>query len=129
MQLKIRLVNKMIKKAILTSICVIIFSLTIQNNIYATDFNPDAYKPQSTTTVSGADKVQTVANNIIGPIKIIGSVVSVLALIVMGIKYVTGSVEERAEYKKTMTPYIIGVIMVFAITNLLDIIVKIVGGL
>lgn len=119
----------MIKKAILTSICVIIFSLTIQNNIYATDFNPDAYKPQSTTVVSGADKVQTVANNIIGPIKIIGSVVSVLALIVMGIKYVTGSVEERAEYKKTMTPYIIGVIMVFAITNLLDIIVKIVGGL
>ena len=37
-----------------------------------------------------------------------------------------GSVEERAEYKKTMGPYVIGCIMVFAISNLLTLIYNIV---
>ena len=33
-----------------------------------------------------------------------------------------GSVEEKAEYKKTMGPYALGAVMVFAITNILSII-------
>ena len=52
----------------------------------------------------------------------IGSIVSVAALILIGIKYILGSVEEKAEYKKTLKPYLIGAVMVFAITNLLGII-------
>ena len=35
-----------------------------------------------------------------------------------------GSVEERAEYKKAMMPYVIGAVMVFAITNLLGIMIE-----
>ena len=59
-----------------------------------------------------------IANNIIKVIQMIGSIVSVVTLIAMGIKYMVGSIEEKAEYKKTMLPYVIGAIMVFSITNL-----------
>ena len=38
-------------------------------------------------------------------------------------KYMAGGVEERAEYKKTMLPYVIGAILLFGITNILGIIV------
>ena len=39
-----------------------------------------------------------------------------------------GSVEEKAEYKKTLKPYLIGAILVFGITNLLGIVQDIVAS-
>ena len=37
---------------------------------------------------------------------------------VIGIKYMMGSAEEKAEYKKTMIPYLIGAVLLFAAVNL-----------
>ena len=46
---------------------------------------------------------------------------------VIGIKYIMGSVEDKAEYKKTLKPYVIGAVLVFGITNILGIIQNMVG--
>ena len=54
---------------------------------------------------------------------------SVVALMIIGVKYMLGSVEEKAEYKKTMRPYVIGAFMLFGITNLLGILVSVIGGI
>ena len=43
-------------------------------------------------------------------------------LIVLGIKYMMGSAEERAEYKKTLFPYFIGAVLIFAAVNLAQVI-------
>lgn len=104
------------------------------------DFNPDDWKPnddqqitegQETTGAIGANRLMNIGNAIVGIVQIVGSFTSVIVLIIIGIRYMMGSVEERAEYKKAMTPYIIGAVMVFAITNILSIVVGIVqeGGL
>ena len=90
--------------------------------------NPDTYKP-NTSSVENGDKLKNIGNDIIGFLQLIGTVLSVLVLAVIGIKYMVGSVNERAEYKKAMLPYIIGAIMVFAITNLVGIIAKLSGSL
>lgn len=58
----------------------------------------------------------------IGIIQKIGSIVSVIVLIALGIKYMVGSIEERAQYKETMIPYVIGAVLVFATTNVLAVI-------
>ena len=55
----------------------------------------------------------------------IGSIVSVIALIMLGIKYMVGSVEEKAQYKETLGPYFLGAVLVFGITNVLTIIYNI----
>ena len=75
----------------------------------------DDYKPSNLT-----EDTETInfANNIIGLFQALGSIVSVLALVLIGIKYMMGSVEEKAEYKQTMIYYIIGAILVFAISNI-----------
>ena len=65
-------------------------------------------------TVKGSEKITSIGNQIITIVSIVGSVVSVVVLMVLGIKYMMGSAEERAEYKKTLLPYIIGAILVFA---------------
>ena len=87
--------------------------------------NPDYYNPSGSGADIGASQIQDKANSIIGVIKNIGIVVSVLTLVVLGIKYMLGSLEEKAEYKKTMIPYLVGAIMVFAIPQLVQIIYNI----
>ena len=58
----------------------------------------------------------------IGIIQKIGSIVSVIVLIALGIKYMVGSIEERAQYKETMIPYVIGALLIFAASILSQII-------
>ena len=50
-----------------------------------------------------------------------GTFVSVIALVIMGIKYMIGSAEEKSEYKKTMLPYVIGAFFLFAASALAQI--------
>ncbi len=120
--------NKNKKKLIVGLIIFILCILFIGIQVQATDFDPEHYKPSSISSVSGATKLGEIGNNIIGAVQVIGSISSVIALILIGIKYVMGSVEEKAEYKKTLKPYLIGAFMVFGITNLLVIIQNIVIG-
>lgn len=63
--------------------------------------------------------------NILGVVQVIGSLLSVICLIILGVKYMLGSVEEKASYKKTLVPYVIGAIMTLGISNLLNIIYQI----
>ena len=72
--------------------------------------------------VTNADSLKNMGNVIIGIVQFVGSAVSVLALIVIGIKYMMGSLEEKAQYKETMKPYIIGALLVFGISNIVGII-------
>ena len=73
------------------------------------------------TQVSNSD-LRGLGNSIVTILTTIGSVVSVIVLIILGIKYMTGSVEEKAEYKKTMMPYVIGAALVFAASTIAGII-------
>lgn len=63
--------------------------------------------------VSGSDDILNVGNSIVGILQTVGVVLSVVVLIIIGIKYMMGSAEEKAEYKKTMIPYIVGAALIF----------------
>lgn len=68
--------------------------------------------------------VQNVGNNVLGIIQGIGSYISVGIIMILGIKYMMGSVEEKATYKKSMLPYVIGAVLVFAAVNITSMIYK-----
>ena len=89
-------------------------------SVFANEYRPGDVKNKIST--SNTDNIQSLGGSIIGIIRVIGTIVSVAMLIVLGIKYMMGSAEERAEYKKTLFPYFIGAILIFAATNLADII-------
>lgn len=59
-------------------------------------------------------KINEVGGNIVGILQAVGVVLSIIVLIVIGIKYMMGSAEEKAEYKKTLMPYVIGAALIFA---------------
>ena len=80
-------------------------------------------------TISDAQPIMNFSETIINAIGVIGTIVSVIAMIIIGFKYLTGSVSEKAEYKKTMIPYLIGIFIFFTITQLLTIVFNIINGL
>ena len=63
---------------------------------------------------------------IIGALQWIGAIVGVLIIVIFGIKYMMGSLEEKAEYKKTFVPFIVGAIVIFAAPQIAKLIFNIV---
>ena len=91
--------KKSLKILLIIIILIMVFCTFYSSFVYAADdFNAGKYKPSS---VSGDDKLKDIGNKIIGPVSMIGSLVSVIAIIVIGMRYMLGSVEEKAQYKET----------------------------
>lgn len=86
--------------------------------------DPNDFKPP-TLQDSDTDVIINKATVIVNVIRTIGIIVTVVSLILMGIKYMTGSIEEKADYKKSMIPYLIGVFIFFALTQLLGLVIEI----
>ena len=57
--------------------------------------------------------IGTIGNKILTIITTVGMVLAVVIVAILGIKYMMGSTEEKAEYKKSMIPYIVGAVLVF----------------
>ena len=75
--------------------------------------DPDKYNPLN-NDISEEDKkiIRNKASIILGWLRNISAIVSVIAIMVVGLKYIIGSVEEKAKYKETLIPIVIGCIMI-----------------
>lgn len=109
---------------------IILFIFLISNSVSATWVkglgNLDEYNAEG---VSASPNFNEKVNNVINIIRIVASIISVIVLVALGIKYMFGSVEEKAQYKETMKPYLIGAILVFGITNVTSILYSIMKGM
>ena len=85
-------------------------------------FRPGNFESGDTNVIVGK------ANNIITIIVNLGLIVSVITLMILGIKYMIGSVEEKAEYKKSMIPYLIGAILLLLASSIVALISNLVAG-
>ena len=84
---------------------------------------------QLTGTPSTAQgDLTAMGNKIIGIITTVGVVVAVVVLLVLGIKYMMGSASEKAEYKKTMIPYLVGAILIFGASAITKVVVGLAQG-
>ena len=113
-----------LSKVLSIMVVALILVAAVANVAYAID-------PASITavSVSGASKIQTLGGKALSVIQIVGSVVAVLVLVVLGIKYMMGSTEEKAEYKKTLIPYIVGAVLIFAASNIASMVYNAAKGL
>lgn len=85
-------------------------------------FTPSDIKADG--NVSSTTELQSIGGKLLGVLQAVGVILAVIILTVIGIKYMMGSAEEKAEYKKTMMPYIIGAIIVFAAPTIANLIYK-----
>ena len=85
--------------------------------------------PSQITGDSGIELETDFVDKITDFVSKIGAFIAVGVLMVIGIKYMTGSLEEKATYKKSMIPYIIGCFLLFGASILAPKIGELVSGL
>ena len=88
---------------------------------YADLIDPNDYNPNN-GNAEAPEKFTNMVGTIATTIQTIGIILSVIVIGLLGIKYMTGSVEERADYKKTMIPFLVGTFLIVAVGTVLRII-------
>lgn len=74
--------------------------------------------PAADSSKTDVSDIAQKAANIVKTLQMIAAIAAVIIIAILGIKYMLGSVEERAEYKKSFMPLIIGVIVVVLATQI-----------
>ena len=110
---------------IFTILMIVIALCSISVSVFAKGITPSSINGD---TVLKTDSISTIGNNIVKILQTVGVVLSVIILIVLGIKYMMGSAEEKAEYKKSMMPYVIGAALIFAASALAQVIYNFFSG-
>ena len=113
--------KKAIKFIVLIISVLCIFSLIRPKYTFA-EIDTSSFNPYEIDK-NGVDEktVTKYTNNVYSILYIVAIVVSVIALMILGLKYIIGSATEKAEYKKTLVPVIIGICVVVFITTILGI--------
>lgn len=109
-------------------ISIILIILTVCSSVYATQLTPDNLFGGS-ANATGVSQISELGRSIVAVVQVIGVVVAVVILLVLGVKYMMGSAEEKADYKKSMIPYIVGAVLIFAATTIVNIIYNLAYGL
>ena len=81
--------------------------------VIITSTNTFAIQPHDITGTEVELKELSFLDNITELIRLVGTFIAVGVLMVIGIRYMMGSLEERASYKKSMIPYVIGCFILF----------------
>lgn len=111
------------KKILIILINLILILFVLSNIVFASGLI-DEFDKSVVTSGEGANDVKDKAGEIVGLIQVVGTIVSVGMLTILGIKYVLGSADQKAEYRKSMIPYFIGAVLTFGFSNITQIIYK-----
>ena len=85
--------------------------------------DPNSFRPNKTGSDNGDIHYLTrKGNRVFGVISTVGIVASAITMVILGLKYMMGSSEEKAEYKKSMIPYIIGIVLLLSVSTILRLI-------
>ena len=102
---------------ILLCIVVMIPSLVLAGDINTSDYS-GIYKAQGTSKVTDA------GGKILGVVQVVGVACGVIFLVILGIKYMTSSTNDKATIKESLIPYVIGAVIMFGGSAFLGMIAK-----
>ncbi len=76
------------------------------------------------TAPKDTGKILELAGKILGFLQWGVVIIGTLILAVLGVKYMMGSLEEKAEYKKSLVPLVVGIIVVMGATTIANVLVN-----
>ena len=109
------------KKILIVLMNLILILFVISNTVLASGLI-DTFDKSISTSGNGAETIKDKGGRIVGIIQVIGTMLAVGMLMILGIKYMLGSADQKAEYRKSMLPYIIGAILIFGFSNITQVI-------
>lgn len=116
-------------KIISTLLIAVMLVITMSQVALANDNDNDTYTNLISSIDSNAtgisneiDGVANVATKVVKLIRNVAAIAAVVIISILGIKYMMGSTEERADYKKSFIPLIVGVVVVLAAASIASLI-------
>ena len=113
MKINIKKISK-----IVAVILLIMMAFTITQSVFAAEITPGSLTP----TYKDTGTLTTKAGQIMGLIRNISVIVGVIMLMAIGVKFMLGSAEEKADYKKSLLPLTIGIVIVMMATTLVTLV-------
>ena len=86
---------------LLSVLLVAIMLVTTTTSVFAASFEDVTSQMNSHVDDISPEKITKTGGGIMGILQVVGMVIAVIILIVIGIKYMMGSAQEKAEYKKS----------------------------
>lgn len=112
------------------AICKILFMVLIIFFVYNTTIKASSIDTNiSIGKTNAINSSEEYTKKILGTVQVIGSIVSVVALCIIGIRYMISSVEEKAELKGVLLYYVIGAVLVFATTTIVSVAYNVISNL
>lgn len=102
---------------IVAVILLVMLAFTVIQPVFAAEINPGTLKADMSADSSD---LTSKAQKVMGLIRNVSVVVGVIMLMVIGVKFMLGSAEEKAEYKKSLMPLVIGIVIVMMATTLVS---------
>lgn len=106
-------------KIIMAIIAILAILFVFSSNAFADngEITASSLKPTYGSSDGG---LGTMAGKVMGIIRNIAVVAGVIVLMVIGVKFILGSAEEKAEYKKSLIPLVVGIVVVMAATTVVS---------
>ena len=77
-----------------------------------------------TPTYGDSTGLTSMAGKVVGLIRNVAVIGGVIILMILGVKYMLGSTEEKADYKKSLIPLVVGILVVMAATQIMTFLVS-----
>lgn len=109
------------KIKILTSmVCILMMVMCLSSTVLAAKSGGSGINAGDLKPIFDGDStnMKNWAGKIMGIIRNVAVIASVIILMVIGVKFILGSTEEKAEYKKSLMPIVIGIVLVVGATTI-----------
>ena len=95
----------------------------------AEDFEKREIEDKNLVLVDDPGKLSDFSSSLYTILLVAGTAVTVIIGVVLGVKYMVGSVDEKAEYKKMLLPYLAGCIAIYGSLGIWQLAIKILGNI
>ena len=119
--------KKTLKRIAIFSIFVSIITTSLIT--FASGLDAEGIVENYTPSEDGVKTLFQVGNNILSILQVIALGVTVVATLVLAIKYMYSAPEDKATIKKQLIPYIIGGVLVFGATSLVKLAESLAGDM
>lgn len=106
------------KRKILLSILIVLIIAVISTSVFADEITSSM---AGISASNGNSKIISTGQQVLGIVQAVGMAVAVIMLMVMAIRFMVASVEEKAQIKEQMKPFVIGAILLFATSAFLGV--------
>lgn len=112
-------------KIISILLILLVVATTISSVVFAKVEVDKIVKGIDDASSTATSNIQSMGGKIVNIMQVLGVVIAVVVLVVIGIKYMMGSAEEKAEYKKVMIPYVVGAVLIFGATSIVKVVYEV----